>query len=471
MLKKRLIVSTAFAAGVTVMVAPVLAQVANEEEVFRQRFRIEQEFGVGDNLGLQNPSEGRTTLATTRLSYGLESKNRNHELSFALGGALRFGNIASGNNIQTGFTDPFMGLRYFRDTGNATLSVNADYRQSDISLAAPLWTFLDQDGLVRPPRDFSNIRGSGERRAYSVNVELETGKLAPFGLRILAGTRGTNYINQTDADLVDFDTKDLGLAALFRLDALTTASIDLAFTNYTQKNAADTSRDTISLQAGFDRELSAISQLSFRFGYTDVDTTETNPLTGLRFKTKRSGPSGNFLYSRDLPNGTAAASFDLTQNQTGQRGTLRFTRSLELPTGGLTASIGLTSFDSTDPRVIGSIDWFREFAASRISRSLDRDVFVDSNDEDRFTNLLIASYQYEITSVSRLSADLSLTHSEAAPSSEASERGSVVVVYNHQLTDDWSFNTGVEYNVLDEDVSGRAESSSVFFGIGRNFDF
>ena len=98
-------------------------------------------------------------------------------------------------------------------------------------------------------------------------------------------------------------------------------------------------------------------------------------------------------------------------------------------------------------------------------------MFVDSNDEDRFTNILIAGYEYDINEQSSLSADLSLSYSEAAPSSEASKRGTLLVVYNRELTQDWSMNTGIEYSVLDEEFSGKADSSAIFFGIGRNFDF
>lgn len=470
-MSKRLIVNATLAVGVASAGSPALAQVADDSATLEQRFRIEQEFGVGDNLGLQTPSEGTTSLATTRLSYGLESKTRAQELSLAVGAALRFGSIAEGNTTSTGLVDPFVGLRYRRDAANASFSVNGDYRQSDISLAAPLWAFLDQDGIVRPPRDFSNIRGSGEREAYNFDVELETGTQAPFGLRLFAGTAGTNYIDQTDPSLTNYAASDFGLAALFRFDALTTASVDLFYSTYSNENAVDTERETQTLQLGFDREISPISGVSLRFGYTDVDTVETNLLSGLRESVRRSGPSGNVGYYREMPNGMANVDFDLIQNQDGERGTLRFSRSITLPNGGLSANIGLTSFDSTDPRAIGGIEWFREYATSNFNFRLTRDVFVDSNDEDRFTNILIAGYEYDINEQSSLSADLSLSYSEAAPSSEASKRGTLLVVYNRELTQDWSMNTGIEYSVLDEEFSGKADSSAIFFGIGRNFDF
>ncbi|SFU02488.1 hypothetical protein [Sedimentitalea nanhaiensis] len=469
-MNKGLIASAALAGGVLVALSPALAQDEEEFGTLRQRLRVEQEFGVGENLGLEVPSEGSTSLSTTRLTYGLETKTRIQELALTVGGALRFGSVAEGNTLQTGFTDPLIGLRYLRDTGNADFSVDLDYRQSDISLTAPLWTFLDQDGIIRPPRDFGNIRGSGERRAYNVDTQLELGKNAPVGLRFTAGTNGVNYIDATDTSLTDSDYNNLGLSALFRFNPVTTGYIDLYYQTYKNKDTLSTDRVTETVQAGFDRVLSARSSLGFRFGYTDVDTTTTNPFTGIDSLAKQSGPSGNISYVTELPNGDFATTFDLSQNSEGQRGTLRFSRSMALPTGSLSANVGLTSFDSSDPQVIGGITWLHEMPRSSFNLRLNRDVYTDENDEDRFSNYLVAGYKHDINAVSYLTADLSLSYNESTASQEATHRATAVLVYNHTLTRDWSMNAGIEYNMLDEDPQGRADSTAVFFGIARNFD-
>ncbi|MBK0325681.1 hypothetical protein I5535_00095 [Rhodobacteraceae bacterium F11138] len=470
-MNKGLIASAALAGGVLVALNPALAQDEEEFGTLRQRLKIEQEFGAGDNLGLEVPGEGSTSLSTTRLTYGLESKTRIQELALAIGGALRFGNVAEGNTLKTGFTDPLIGLRYLRDTGNADFSVDLDYRQTDISLSAPLWTFLDQDGIIRPPRDFGNIRGSGERRGYNFDTQLELGKKAPFGMRFTAGTNGVDYVDATDPSLTDYDYTNLGASALFRFNPLTTGYIDLYYQTYDNQDSLNTERVTETLQAGFDRVLSARSVLSFRAGYTDVDTTITNPFTRIESQTKESGPSGSISYVTEMPNGDFAANFDLTQNFEGQRGTLRFSRSLTLPTGSLSGNIGLTSFDSSDPEFIGGISWRHQMPSSSINIRLSRDVYTDENDEDRFSNYLVAGYSHDINSVSSLTADLSLSYNESTPSLESTQRATAVLVYNHTLTRDWSMNAGIEYNMLDEEPDGRADSTSVFFGVARNFDW
>ena len=457
----RLIVSAAFAGGMAAALGPLLAQ---EDDGLRQRLRIDQTFGTGKNIGLEIPAEGRTSLSVTRLTYGLESETRYQKLAFALGGALRFGSVAQGNNIDTGFTDPLVGLRYSREAANALVSFSADYRQTDISLAAPLWTFLDDDGIVRPPRDFSDIQGSGKRRQYRLNATFETGREAPVGLVFTAAANGTRYVNPTDPTLTNYDNANIGVSTLFRFDAATTGFVDLRYATYENENILPTDRETQTVELGFDRDFSASSRLTARIGYTDVDTTQG----GVR--TKQSGPSGRLGYNRDLVNGNFDTTFTLTQNQDGQRGTLRFTRSVELPLGSLSANIGLTSFDSTSPRVIGGLNWQYTMPSSRLNLRLNRDVFVDANDEDRFTTAFLAGYTYEINAVSSISADLSLWDSEAGTTTNGVQRGDLVITYEYELTEDWNLNTGIDFRMRDEQTVGTAKSTAVFFGIGRNFD-
>ncbi len=468
-MNKRLIAGAAFAVGAATALEPVLAQDEEELGTLRQRLRVEQQFGIGDNLGLESPGEGSTSLSTTRLSYGLESKTRIQEIALAIGGALRFGHVAGGNHMKTGFTDPTLGLRYLRDTGNADLSVDMDYQQTDISLAAPLWTFLDDEGAISLPRDFGNIRGSGERRGYNIDTALEIGKLAPFGLRFTAAANGVNYVDATDDSLTDYDYTDLGLSALFRLDQVTTASINLIYQNYDADDAPNTDRDTTTVQAGFDRVLSARSQISLRLGYSHVETDTTNPITGVKTREKETGPSGSISYATEMPNGQFVTDFETSQNSDGQRSTLRVTRAVDLPTGSLSANIGLTKFDGASPEFIGGLTWLRELPRGDFNLRLSRNYYRDDNDEDRFSNYLVAGYTHDINELSDLTADLSFSYNESTPSQDATRRATAMLIYNRTLTQDWSMNAGVRYNMLDDD-DGRADSTAVFFGIARNFD-
>ncbi|WP_424985708.1 hypothetical protein [Microbulbifer sp. S227A] len=470
-MSKRLIQSAAIGGLTAMAVTPAVSQDEEEYDSLRQRLRIEQNFVAGDNLGLENPSEGSTSLATTRLTYGLQSETETQQFSLAIGAGLRFGNVADGNSMKTGFVDPLIALRYRREGANARLAFDADYQQTDISLVQPLWTFLDSDGTVTPPADFSEIRGSGERRSHNVGATLETGLNDPFGLRLRARTSGTNYIDATDTDLADFDNTSLGLTTLFRLNPVTTATLDMSYLRYSSADIADTDRETRTVQAGFIRELSDIATLTFSAGYSTVDSTLTDPLTGVRSTERVEGPSGGIDYDTEMPNGTFNLGFDVYQNQDGQRGTLLMTRSVDLPRGSLSGNIGVTQIDSADPQIVGGLTWVYNMPSSSFRLFLNRDVFTDSSDEDRLTNLLVAGYSHEINQVSNLSLDLSLSHTEAAAGEEATERGALVVAYNRELNEDWSFNTGVAFRTLQDETIGEADATAVFFGIGRNFDF
>lgn len=471
MLNKGLIRRAAIIAGVTATAAaPAFSQDEEEYGSFRQRVRVEQNFGFGDNLGLENPSEGRTSLATTRVTYGLQSETAIQQISLAVGAGLRFGNIAEGNAMKTGFVDPLIGLRYNREGANALFSFDADYQQTDISLQQPLWTFLDQDGLVTPPADYSDIQGSGERRAYNIGLQFETGLTDPFGLRFGASAYGVDYVDATDASLSDYDGTTADLTALFRFDQITTATLYLGYETYSNDDLANTDRETRTIQAGFERDISSIARLTFSAGHTNVDTTETSPINGARIVTNTGGPSGNIGYTTGMPNGSFNANLSVSQNQDGQRGTLLFTRALELPTGSLSANIGVTQLEQIDPQLIGGINWVHEMPTSRFSLQLNRSVATDSDDQERFSNYLIAGYLHEINAISSITADLSLSYAEATAFEEATRRGDLVIAYNHELTRDWSFNTGVAFRTLEDDTTGEADATAIFFGIGRNFD-
>lgn len=470
MLSKRLIRSAAFVGLAAMAASPAFAQDEEEYGSFLQRLRVEQNFGVGDNLGLENPSEGRTSLATTRLTYGLQSETETQQLSLAVGAGLRFGNIADGNTMKTGFVDPLIALRYDRQSANARLSFDADYRETDISLGLPLWTFLDEDGIVVPPADFASIRGSGERREYNVGALLETGLNDPFGLQLRARTSATDYIDATDPDLIDFDNSDIGLTTLFRFNQVTTGTVDFAYSTYSSDDTVSTERETRTVQAGFSHDISDISTLAFRAGYTTVDSNLTDPTTGVRSVERVEGPSGRIDYDTEMPNGTFNVGFDVYQNQDGQRGTLLLTRALVLPRGSLSANIGLTQFEQSDPRLIGGLSWTYDLPASQFSLFLNRGVFTDSTDTDRFSNILVAGYTHEINPISSLSVDLSMSYTEATEGEQATERNALVLTYNRELNEDWSFNTGVAFRTLDEEATGEADSTALFFGIGRNFD-
>jgi hypothetical protein len=470
-LNKGLIRRAAILAGVTAVAAgPALPQDEDEYGSFRQRLRVEQNFGVGDNLGLANPSEGRTSLATTRLTYGLQSETAIQQISLTVGAGLRFGNIAEGNNMKTGFVDPLIGLRYNREGANAVFSFDAEYRQTDISLQQPLWSFLDQDGIVILPADFSNIRGSGERRAYNVGLGLETGLQDPFGLRFNASAYGVDYIDATDPDLTDYDGSNVNLTALFRFNQLTAATLYLGYNDYSSADQFNTDRETKTVQAGFERQISSISRFTFSAGQSTITTMQTNPVTGARFETETRGPSGNIGYMTGMPNGTFATDLNVSQNQDGQRGTLLFTRALQLPTGSLSANIGVTQLEQIDPQLVGGINWVHQMPTSTFTLQLNRNVFTDSEDQERFTNYLVAGYAHEINDISSITADLSLSYTEATDFEEATTRGDLVIAYNHDLTADWSFNTGVAFRTFEDDTTGEADATALFFGIGRNFD-
>lgn len=426
----------------------------------RVRLRLEQRFGTGQNLGLEIPEEGRTSLATTAFDLGVESENEVQKLSFVVGGSLRFGDIAEGNNTSTGLTDPRVGLRYVREGANAQFNLDGFYRESDIALTGPVWSFLDAEGDIILPRDYSFLQGSGQRQAYGFNAVLDLGRDTPLGVLLTAGANGVNYQNST-AGLSDYDQTDLGITPRFRFNSVTTGVIDLGLTNY---KSGTLERETTTYEVGFDRELDSVSTFGLRLGTTDVKTTEFG------IDTTVSGPSGSINYNRTLSNGQFSASYQQTQNQDGNLATLSVFRSLDLPNGSLSGSIGVAKQESADPQPIGSLTWRQQGATGSFDLSFNRYVGLSSDDEYTLTNVFAAGYTYEINAISSLRIDVGSTLSDATAVSNKIRRANAALVYSRELTDDWQMNAGLTYSLRDETTVGRADSNGVFFTIGRNFD-
>lgn len=458
------IVSTALVAGLVVTTGPVAAQ--DRESGLSQRLRIEQNFSSGDNLGLEIPEEDRTSLSTTRLTYGLDSITRFQRFSFVIGGSLRAGSIAQGNSVQTGATDPLIGLRYFRESANASLNIEAEARQTDVSAVGGLFNFLDEDGAIQLPADFSRVQGTGERQTYNFGLDLQLNRNGPVTFIIDLGADGTRYNNNTDPSLVDFDRANIGLGTVFALSSTDSVTLNLDYARYQAENALRTDKRTTSYSIGFSSLLNDRTTLSASLGQSEVDTTEGGVLR------RTTGPTANLSLVTELPNGQFGSSLNVSQNSDGGLSTLRFTRDWSLPLGSFSANIGATRSELTNrTRLVGGLNWLHQRPTSQITLKLNRDVLFDANDEQRFTTELVGGYRQEINDVSNLALNLSLFQSEAGTTSNAVDRGDLKVTYERELNSDWSFNTGLNYRYRDENTVGRAKSTSVFFGIGRNFNF
>jgi hypothetical protein len=442
---------------------PLFAQ-EQDTSALNASLSVSQRFEAGDNLALDIPSSGSTQLATTSLRFNLSSETRTQRLSLSLGGVFREGNIPARSEISTGFADPDIRLSYSREGANALFSVDGRFSQTDVGFVRSIEDFVNQEGEIVLPDDFNELDGRGKRNSYTLSTQLQTGRNAPIGFVFDAGVSGIYYSDNPRATLTDTDRSRAGITTLLRFSPVTTGRVALNYDRYEADDALRTRRDTYTVNFGVENQLADGTVVDASLGYTEIDTREA-----LR-TTSRSGVIGQIGLQRPMPNGQVTANLSTSLDQAGDRVTLRFGRSIELPNGALSASLGATSFDGGSPDLVGSLNWQYQMARSALSLRLNRTVSTNNDDEERLATSAVVNYSYDINTLSSLGFSMDYGLTDGTGTTNDTERAGVSLSYNRSLTRDWTLSTGVSHRIRDEGTGGNADSTSLFVSLNRSFD-
>ena len=464
MLKRAGIVQAATFGGLSFIALSASAQ--DPQGGIQMVFGVEHEFQAGDNLSLDIPGAGSTNLSTTNLSFDLLSRTRTQELSFSAGGKLRAGEIPSSSDIDTGFVEPQVTLSYSRNAARANFSVDADFRQNDVSFGLPLSSFTDPlTGELLLPPDFEDLRGSGTREAFRTSTRLETGIDAPIGFIFDASVSGINYSDTSSANLNDVFRYSTGVQSRLRLSPVTTGVVGFELDHFEADDTMNTERDTYTVEVGVEQQISSRASLEAFFGFSETE----EELSGV--KSTRDGAVGRLVYELDLRSGSINAEFETTRDEDGPRHFLTFGQSINQPLGVLSYEIGATSLDGNDPDLIGGVNWQRQMPTGSVNFGVRRNVTQNLNNEDRVATILDFRYEHTINALSSLGFDVAFGVSENTATSNETRRTDVSATYRYALTRDWNLTTGVSYRTRDEDLVGSADSTSVFVRVGRDFNF
>ncbi|WP_135502472.1 hypothetical protein [Roseovarius aestuariivivens] len=460
-MKKWLAVPAAISGILAVVTHPLLAQ---EDGGLSATLDISQRFESTSNLGLDVPSNGTTSLATTSLGFNLTSRTSTQRLSLSARGVFREGDFPAGSDISTGFADPRVSLRYARESYNAAFNFSGSFQQTDVDFARSLTDFVNEDGELELPEDFEDLQGTGQRNRFSFSTSLDTGRDAPLGVTFSAGVSGTRYSNVSANSLTDTTRTRLGVTTRLRFNPSTTGRVALKFDRFDDDDALNTQRDTYSINFGVSNTLANATVVDAELGYVNIETRDTNG------NETDAGVIGRIGVSRDLLNGSANASIATSRDQAGNRITLQGGRSFDLPSGSLSASLGLTSFEGDSPDVVGSLNWRHVLPSSTLSARINRRVSTNKDDEERIATSATFSFTQQINTVSSvaLSADYGLSEDTAA--STSTSLTGVTISYNRALTEKWGYNVGVTHRLRDETGVGTADSTSVFFGLNGSID-
>ncbi len=424
---------------------------------------LAQRIEAGENLTLDVPEQGRGTIASTILSFGLSSETPIQSLSLDAVTALRWSDLPDrGNEFDIG--DSIFDFDYIRDGANAGLDLGIDYSSYDIGFSRSLETFVDDDGVLEIPSDFPDLTGDGTRNEYNLAFQMDFGRRDLVGYYFRVDARELRYTDQTSSSLFDNSTISAGAGASFALSPITTATVDVSAERFEEDDPDQRHRTTKDITLGLLHELTSRTRVNFAFGYTDID--DRRDIEGDVLTT---GPIGSFGIEHDMPNGTATFDLETELATAGRLNSLRVGRSIAVLDGDFSASLGVAHTNDGKTEPIGSLSYAQVFGENEIRVFFDRDVVITDDDVFRDEYILDIVYILGLGPSSRLGLSATQVLTDDTIVDPRVERTDLNAVYSYELESEWVLNAGLNYRIRDEDGLGRATSPLAFFSIGREF--
>ena len=420
-------------------------------------FGIETSLSVSDNYNLSLVKPGTSTILDTTLSFGYLSETAIDRFAFDIDGVVRAADIpgtgvGAGSDVR--FDDLNAGLSYTREGANSRLSATASYNRVNLDFLDPFERAdLDEDGL---------ITGSGTRISGTARLIFETGTSGPLGFGIELGTEVIAYSDTTDPGLFDSQTDDIALTSRLRLSPVAEARVRLSQENFDNDDVISADRTTRALSFGVGYEIDPVTTLDVSIGVSRIDAATAGT---------SDGAIGTLTLTRALTNGSAGVLLDRSFGIEGGRTTLSANRSMDLPSGTLAYSLGLTRGELGDTEVIGSLAYSQTLPRGALTASLDRSVDSTGAGNDELTTSANLGYTMALSPLANLSLELDYVAVDDAGSGVVSgtDRSALRAEYTRELTPDWDMSAGYEYQRESTDGSGTANSNTVFLTLGRDF--
>lgn len=423
-------------------------------------FEVQSSLRVNDNLGLDDPSPGVSTLWDNTVTLGFLSETPVSQLRFDVGGTLRTA-LLPGTPASLAFDDPFAVFGYTLEGPNSRLDIDASYRRVNLSFLDPLSQILDEEEL----EDTDLIVDDGTRITTNASLRYEGGLTDPFGYGVELGHQGIRYSGTADPGLFDSWTNSAAVFTRFTLSPVAEARVSANWAQYDADDAVMTSRQTLGLTAGLTYEISPITRIDASLGYNYITETTNLPST-----TVTTGLNGSFGITREMPNGSAGLVLASTQTTNGRRSSLTANRAMELPTGSLAASLGVSYGPSGDFIPVGSLVYVYAMPRGEITASLRHSASLATGGGDVVTTAASLGYRTEINALSSLSFDADFASVSDLGAADKTTLTSLRAAYSYELTPELDLSAGYEHRIRTETGMARRSSNEVFLVLDYKFD-
>ena len=432
-------------------------------------FGLSSKLTFDDNFRLSNSSSGTTTIWDNTLDFNLSSITPLSDLSITGSTVLRNASIP-GRSVS-GFEDPQIRLRYTRDGVNSRFTLDGRYRHADREFLNPFQVEQEEQALG------TLLGGGGTVTWKNYGMTYQTGINAPLGFQIALKRAETDYDTFATAidpfTLYDRVTDTANATVTMKVSPVMTLRGSVGLTDFDAQDPVSTSRRTEDYAIGATMDINPVLLLDAQIGFTDV-TTDT---TGGRFN--RNGATSAIQLTKTLPNGTIFGNFTSTVNQNGTRSILSFGRTLQLPSGTFSGTLGVTHTPAGNDRISGSLAYNHVMRSSDITVTAQRSVTSNGANTaagastDVLNTRVGVVYNYAINTDSAFNLAFNWGRAEAADSGFAyntTERTTLSAGYSRMLTQDWNMTGGLQLRHR-SDNGGTAQSNAVFLTLDRNFSF
>ena len=439
-------------AGAVLMIGACSTSAAAQDIPAREAFlTFSQRIEYSDNILLTTPTNSGHVL-TTSLDTGVRFDTLTGALAFSLGADL----VGAPRALDDGFEvqNRRASLDYSRAALGGDVNVLASYLEDTLDDE-----FIDTgDGSL-------DLIDSGTRAKTVLSFGWIKGRDGPFETKLTAKAQRLDYFNTVDPDLDDEDQIS------FRAEVLRRPKSGMTLRTFGQISV--TQEDDLArkktqkgvLGFGVLKETSPGRSLRTDVFYDWNRITEngvTRPEDGLGFR---------FELKRPRSNGALRFSLASRMRPDGRRTQANLTRDYEKPGGVLSFWMGAMEEDDDDAiQWIAGAKYTGAFSRGTLTTRLQQNAVNDDGSVFWNTRLNL-DYAQDINQVSRWQAGLSYTEADELGGSDDDSRASAKVVYDRDLTREWSMQTGIEHVRVRETGVETRVSNTVFFKIGRDFSF
>jgi hypothetical protein len=417
-------------------------------------FDVQQRLEYSDNPDL-DANGASDFFGRTVLGFGLDSIRTVDSFFLNLGTDIEEGR-ADQDSIN--LTNTFGTLGYTRDTRNARAAFNLRYAEADASSNVSDEDF-DLDGDVINQTD-------GTRRSLGYGLEGALGREAPIGASFRWNYNRIDYSGTSNTNQRDNDRDSFNGQVDFRISPLITTSLTMRYEDFNVRGDG-VDRETLGFGWSARLEASRTDVFNISLSYDTIERTGAETATN-------EGLSGSVDWTREVPDGSLAMSYasNVSTNDDGRRSFLSASRTMVLPRGSLSLTLGLTGAEAIGRDPLVQANYSHTLPTGQISLGLSQTVRTDTDNNEEISTSLSAGYSQQINSLSSLGINLSFfNRNELQENDNDGQRLDVSVSYRYALTRDWGVVSGVSHRFSTEDRGEDRSSNTVFVGLDRNFSW